>query len=95
MIISVINAPMIFKNGSEVPYLFEAYKFEDKQNLYFIGVGLDISIRHGLEQKQKQVQNPKETELNTTNLARRLHLQVLLLQQKFQLSVFCPPCRII
>ena len=49
-----IKAPMVFKNGFEVPYLFEAYRFEDKGNLYFIGVGLDISIQHKLEEKQKQ-----------------------------------------
>ena len=49
-----IKAPMTFKNGKEIPYLFEAYKFEDKDNLYFMGVGLDISIQHSLEQKQKR-----------------------------------------
>jgi len=49
-----IKAPMTFKNGKEIPYLWESYKFENKGNLYFIGVGLDISIQHGLEQKQKR-----------------------------------------
>jgi len=49
-----IKASMVFKNGSEVPYLFEAYRFEDKGNLYFIGVGLDISMQHRLEEKQIQ-----------------------------------------
>ena len=49
-----IKASIIHKNGRQIPYFYEAYKFEDKGRLYFMGVGLDISIQHALEQKQKQ-----------------------------------------
>ena len=54
-----IKAPMLFKYGNEIPYLFEAYLFEDKNSLYFMGVGLDISIQHDLEQKQKRQKREK------------------------------------
>jgi len=66
-----IRAPMIFKNGSEIPYLFEAYRFEDKGNLYFIGVGLDISIQHRLEQKQKQHSKEKRKAQETLDANKR------------------------
>ncbi len=54
-----VKAPMTFKNGREIPYLFEAYKFENNDSLYFMGVGLDISVQQALEQKQKRQEREK------------------------------------
>jgi len=44
----------LHKSGKQIPYFYEAYPFEDKGRQYFIGVGLDISDRYALEQKQKR-----------------------------------------
>jgi len=66
-----VKAPMIFKNGQEIPYLFEAYKFENKDSLYFMGVGLDVSIQYELEQKQKRQQRAKRKAKEKLNAKKR------------------------
>ena len=47
------------KNGKQIPYFYEAYLFEDEGRQYFVGVGLDISVRYDLE-KEKQQQELRE-----------------------------------
>ena len=45
---------ILHKSGKQIPYSFEAFPFEDKGRKYFIGIGLDISERYALEEKQKR-----------------------------------------
>lgn len=49
----------LHKSGKQIPYFYEAYPFEDKGRQYFIGIGLDISDRYALEQKQKRQEREK------------------------------------
>ena len=49
----------LHKSGKQIPYFYEAYPFEDKGRQYFIGIGLDISGRYALEQKQKRQEREK------------------------------------
>ena len=42
------------KNGKQIPYYYEAYKFEDKGKQYFVGVGINVSARYALEKEKKQ-----------------------------------------
>ena len=50
----------LHKSGKQVPYFYEAYPFEDKGRQYFIGIGIDISDRYALEQKQKRQEVEKQ-----------------------------------
>ncbi len=49
-----IKGPLITKSGKPIQYIFEGHIFEDKGKIFFMGIGVDISIRHSLEQKQIQ-----------------------------------------
>ena len=44
-----IHSHIITKKGNQIPYFYDAYKFENEGNLYFMGVGLDISQQYKLE----------------------------------------------
>ena len=67
------------KNGKQIPYFYEAYHFEDEGRQYFVGVGLDISDRHALEEKQK-LQEIKEKETKEKLDARERELITTALQ---------------
>jgi len=44
-----VKAVITTKNNLHIPHLFEGYKFEEGDSLYFMGVGIDISFQHKLE----------------------------------------------
>lgn len=48
------------KNGKQIPYFYQGYLFEDKDRVYFMGIGIDISYRYKLEEEQKQQQIEKQ-----------------------------------
>ena len=54
-----IKAPIIYKDGRQVPYFYQAYIFEDKGKLFFMGVGLDMSIQDALERKHQRQEREK------------------------------------
>ena len=49
----------LHKSGKQIPYFYEAFPFEDKGRQYFIGIGIDISVRYALEKKQKRQEREK------------------------------------
>ena len=49
-----VKSHIIKRNGEIIPYFLETYIFENKESLYFMGVGLDVSIQHNLEKKHKK-----------------------------------------
>jgi PAS domain S-box-containing protein len=49
-----ISSHIITKSGIEIPYFYKAYIFENNENAYFMGLGLDISLQLKLEQEKKQ-----------------------------------------
>ena len=48
------------KNGTQIPYFYQGYRFENNNKIYFMGVGIDISSRYALEKKQKLQQIEKQ-----------------------------------
>ena len=54
-----VTAMFNTKSGQPIPYLFEGYLLEDRGRMYFMGVGMDISIQHKLEKKQKRQEKEK------------------------------------
>ncbi len=61
----------LHKSGKQIPYFYEAYPFEDKGRQYFIGVGLDVSDRYALEQKQKHQESDKRRAKKTLDANKR------------------------
>ena len=61
----------LHKSGKQIPYFYEAYPFEDKGRQYFIGIGLDISDRYALEQKQKRQEREKRKAKKNLDLNKR------------------------
>jgi len=59
----------LHKSGKQIPYFYEAYPFEDKGRLYFIGIGIDISKQIEIEKKQKQqkIEKKKAKEILEAN----------------------------
>lgn len=57
-----IHSHVITKKGEHIPYFYEAYIFENNGHLYFMGVGLDISQQHKLEQDLNKSVFEKEHE---------------------------------
>jgi len=56
-----VKAVITTKNNLHMPHLFEGYKFEEGDRLYFMGVGIDISFQHKLEHDldRLEIQNEK------------------------------------
>jgi len=54
-----IKAPIIYKDGRQVPYFYQAYIFEDKGKAYFMGIGLDMSVQDALERKHQRQEREK------------------------------------
>lgn len=46
-----VEGNLKLKSGKTIPYLFEGYYFEEHNEYYFMGVGVDISHQKELEQK--------------------------------------------
>ena len=57
--VAQVKAPIIYKDGRQVPYFYQAYIFEDKGKAYFMGVGMDMSIQDALERKQQRQEREK------------------------------------
>ncbi len=55
-----LKANVTHKSGRQIPYLYQGYIFEDKGRLYFMGLGVDISIQQSLERKQKRQEREKK-----------------------------------
>lgn len=51
-----IEAPLLLKDGSQVPYLFTGRKVILDGSLYFLGVGIDISDRKRAEEERESLQ---------------------------------------
>ena len=47
------------KSGRPIPYLFEGYLIEDMGKVYFMGVGMDISVQLALEKKHIRQEREK------------------------------------
>ena len=56
---AAVEAPLLLKDGSQVPYLFKGVRLEITGELYFLGMGIDISQRkakeHALRQSEQQL----------------------------------------
>ncbi len=48
------------KDGRPIPYLFDGYLLEDNGKTYFMGIGMDLSVQHALEKKQKRYRKERE-----------------------------------
>jgi len=46
---ATVDAPLLMKDGSEVPYVFNGVRLEIQGESYFLGMGIDISQRVGKE----------------------------------------------
>ncbi|MCK5780010.1 MAG: PAS domain S-box protein, partial [Psychrilyobacter sp.] len=55
-----IHSHIIKKNSEEIPYFYEAYKFESNDNVYFMGLGLDLTLQYKLEKEKKQEKYEKQ-----------------------------------
>lgn len=44
-----VKADILTKSNQKIPYLFEGYYFEDRGNLFFLGVGMDISMQSKIQ----------------------------------------------
>ncbi len=60
--VSQIYSHIVTKKGEQIPYFYEAYKFENEGNLYFMGVGLNISQQNKLEKDLSKSQIEKKQE---------------------------------
>ncbi len=51
---ATVEAPLLLKDGSQAPYLFKGVRLEITGELYFLGMGIDISQRKAKEQALRQ-----------------------------------------
>ncbi len=57
------------KNGKQIPYYYQGFHFKDSGRTYFMGIGIDISIRYTLEEERnlQKIEKLKEKERSDTN----------------------------
>lgn len=65
-----VKADILTKSNQKIPYLFEGYYFEDRGNLFFLGVGMDISMQSKIQSDMmhyaelSRLQNIEKSKLN-------------------------------
>ena len=57
--VTQVKAPIIHKDGRQIPYIYQAYVFEDKGRKYFLGVGMDTSEQDALERRHQRQEREK------------------------------------
>lgn len=75
------SAFMTFKSGKTAPYQFEGYLFKDEADVFFLGVGLDISERIEIEKELEEHRSNLEelVEKQTAEIKKVLHEQAIIL----------------
>lgn len=65
-----VKADILTKSNQKIPYLFEGYYFEDRGKLFFLGVGMDISMQSKIQSDMmhyaelSRLQNIEKSKLN-------------------------------